>query len=63
MKISNDKKATAISYFLSFIGVIIAGSIGSHIIGEEYAPMVYTVGGICLEKVANLVKEKIKDKV
>ena len=62
-KITNEHKATAISYFIALLGVIIAGTIGSHIIGEEYSPLVYTTGGVFLEKLANIVKSKISDKL
>lgn len=56
-------KPTIISYFIATVGVLVAGAIGSQIIGPEYSPLVFTTGGVFLEKLANLVKEKLGDKI
>ena len=62
-KLVNKHKATAISYFIALLGVLVAGAVGSHIIGKEYSPLLFTVGGVFLEKLANFVKGKISEKL
>ena len=62
-KFIDKHKAVVVSYFIAVIGVLIAGSIGSKVVGQEYAPLVFTIGGVFLEKLANVVKKVLGDRV
>lgn len=56
-------KPTVISYFIATLGILVVGSIGSNIIGQEYAPLVFTTGGVFLEKLAEKVRIKVINNV